>query len=133
MMKRDYHYFDIAKAVSHTSNYEKSRIGSVVVKKNKILGIGMNLKKTHPIQQHLNLITTGRKKHDFLHAEVNAINHVLDKSNLKGASIYIYRELKDGSLALCRPCPGCMHEIKKYGIKKVFYTTYDGFCEENLN
>ena len=26
----------------------------------------------------------------------------------------------------------CLYEINKYGIKKMFYTTYNGFCEENL-
>ena len=132
MMKRDYHYFEIAKAVSHMSDYKRCKIGAVVVRKNKILGMGMNLEKTHPIQQRLNELTMGKKKHDFIHAEVNAIRHVPDKSDLKGSSIYIYRELKDGSLALCRPCPACLYEIRKYGIKKMFYTTYNGFCEENL-
>ena len=39
----------------------------------------------------------------------------IDFHNLK---LFVYRELKDGSIAMARPCPSCMALIKDLGIKK---------------
>lgn len=33
---------------------------------------------------------------------------------------------------LARPCPACMAMIKNLGIKKIYYTTDDGFAFEQL-
>ena len=68
----------------------------------------------------------------MLHAEVAALLPVINKFDLSEAVVYIYRENKLGQLAMCRPCKGCMSFIKACGIKKIYYTTYDGYAEEYL-
>ena len=46
--------------------------------------------------------------------------------------VYTYRELKDGSLSLSRPCESCLAFMKQLGIKRICYTTPDGYAEERL-
>jgi deoxycytidylate deaminase len=46
--------------------------------------------------------------------------------------LYVYRELRNGKMAMSRPCEACMAVIKKMGIKKIHYTTPDGFATEKL-
>ena len=46
----------------------------------------------------------------------------IDFHNLK---LFVYRELKDGSIAMARPCPSCMALIKDLGIKKIYYNQMD--------
>lgn len=48
------------------------------------------------------------------------------------AVLYLYRENKLGELAMCRPCKECMSFIRACAIKKIYYTTYDGYAEEYL-
>ena len=131
MTKRDFHYFKIAKAVSKTSTFDRIRIGAIIVYKKEILSAGVNIKKSHPMQKKYNSFRFDcpQEYHHYLHAEMRAIINS-DKENLVGASIYVFREDNRGKLAPCRPCPACMEVIKKYGIKKIFYTTENGYCEE---
>ena len=44
--------------------------------------------------------------------------------------LYIYREFKDGTKALAKPCASCQRLIKELGIKKIYYTTNDGYIQE---
>ena len=70
-------------------------------------------------------------KESNIHAEMNALmkcKHI----NIKGATIYIYRELKDGSLGNCFPCPACQRRIITAGIKRIVYTDYDGIYEMKI-
>lgn len=131
MVKRDFHYFKIAKAVSKTSTFDRIRIGCIIVYKKEILSAGVNVKKSHPMQKKYNSLRFNCQPeyHHYLHAEMRAIINA-GKDNLSGACIYVYREDKRGNLAPSRPCNACMEVIKKYGIKKIFYTTEDGYCEE---
>lgn len=100
------------------------RMAAIIAKKNRILGQGMNSRKTHPLQyafsqSHLKIA---------LHAEVSAIIDALrnnDKEELKGATIYVARVLKNGSRAKAKPCPICERAIKAYGIEAVHWTEYE--------
>lgn len=66
-----------------------------------------------------------------MHAEMELISKIryLD-INFSEVEIYVYRETKSGRRAMARPCAACTKALKDLGIKKVFYTTDDGFCEE---
>ena len=131
MGKRDFHYFKIAKAVSKTSTFERIKIGAIIVYKKEILSAGVNVKKSHPLQKKYNHLRfeCQPEYHHYLHAEIRAILNA-DREDLSGASLYVFREDRKGNLALSRPCPACMEVIKNHGIKKIFYTTKDGYCEE---
>ena len=134
MNKKDKRYFNLAKAVSYTSDYPRVHIGSVIVKNKEIVAVSANQKKSHPLQQKLNPIRFDNhtsqsdidKCNNYQHAEFSAIikcKHL----DLSGASIYVYREDKYGNLAMCCPCKACLKLIKEVGIKVIYYTSPDGF------
>ena len=52
--------------------------------------------------------------------------------NFAEVEIYVYRETKSGKRAMARPCAACTKALKDLGIKKICYTTDDGFCEEKF-
>jgi deoxycytidylate deaminase len=97
--------------VSKHSNH-RVKVGAVIVKK-KPIGVGFNKCKSHP------KYTNDTSK--SIHAEISALINCKD-NNIEGGSIYVYRETKRGVPALARPCKNCMLQLKKRGIKKVFYT-----------
>jgi len=110
-------YFDLAKKLSVKSSHPKHQLGCVIVNKNRIIGVGFNKFKTHTKSNHA---------FQMLHAEVDALLG-LDRSVLKGCSVYVYRETKDGIPAMSRPCQACQIALKDAGIKTVHYTTDGGF------
>lgn len=133
MTKRNKKYFMLAKAASELSDYDRIKIGAVIVHKKEIIAVGYNHKKSHPKQKKLNVYRFNDKYdkcNHFLHAEISAIinSHYADLSD---ASMYIYRSNKEG-IQNCRPCAGCMKALKDKGIKSIYYTTAYGYCREEI-
>lgn len=97
------------------------RLGSCLIHKKQIVSVKANSAKTHP---KLVKFT----KYPFLHSESNAIlSYGLD--NCEGCSLYVVRILRNEELAMAKPCDTCQELIKHVGIKKVFYTTENGYEE----
>lgn len=112
-------FFDIAKKLSEKSEYHH-KLGAVITKKNKIIGLGFNKPfKTHP-KSNNNFKT--------IHAELDAILDCI-KQDLEGSSIYIYRENKAGIPVSAKPCFHCQELIRRFKLKKVYYTE-DGNYKE---
>ena len=133
MTKRQLRYFNQAKEVAQQSDFPRVHIGAIVVYKHQVISKGCNTSsKTHRIQSQLNRKRFNANSSGMLHAEVAALLPVINKFDLSQAVIYVYRENKLGELAMCRPCKGCMSFIKACGIRKIYYTTYDGYAEEYL-
>lgn len=127
-------YFKHAKRASMFSDDSRVKIGAVLIYKHKILSIGFNTSKTHPLQENIDFNyfkcddCTGK-----LHAETMVLYPFYRNStNLSGATIVTYREKKDGTLGNSRPCNRCLSLIKRLGIKKLMYTTDTGYAEEKL-
>jgi deoxycytidylate deaminase len=57
-----------------------------------------------------------------IHAEWAALN----KARGVVDTVVIYRERKDGSAAMARPCNVCMALLKARGVRLVIYTGKDG-------
>lgn len=117
-------YFRIARGLSLEVDF-RSRIGTVIVKNKRIVSVGHNRPlKTHPMIRKYNEYKT-------IHAEIDCIIGY-NRDLLKDAIIYVYREHKDGSLAMSRPCNVCFQILKDIGITKVIYTTENGIKEEKI-
>jgi len=87
------------------------KLGACIARRNKVLAKACNTKKTHPIY--------GSGLYNTLHAEGYAIyKAVRNGIDLKGASIYVYRENNN----LAKPCRCCMGLIHKHGIKEIIYS-----------
>jgi tRNA(Arg) A34 adenosine deaminase TadA len=99
-----------------------------LVKKNKIVKIGWNKKRTHPeISKH--------PYHDGYvgtHAELD----VILKSGLEDLndhSMIVLRVDRKGRLANSKPCPGCLSLLKSYNVEEVFYSDSEGNIEKLSN
>jgi tRNA(Arg) A34 adenosine deaminase TadA len=108
-------------------NVNNSHI-AFLVKKNKIVKIGWNRKRTHPeISKH--------PYHDGYvgtHAELD----VILKSGLKDLndhSMIVIRVDRKGRLANSKPCPGCLSLLKSYNVEEVFYSDTEGNIEKLSN
>lgn len=122
-------YFELAKQACKFSDMKKAHLGSVLIYKNKVISVGWNVgTKTSPIQKEYN------KYRDFdpddsgtinsLHAEMlclhRARNIDIDWSK---ASLFTYREKKNGDRGLARSCPACYNYAKLLGLGNLYYTT----------
>lgn len=76
---------------------------------------GVNKSKSNPRQL--------LEKNPFraTHAELDAISRKRFKLQ-KGATIYVVRRLKNGNLAMAKPCVSCLKAIRSAGIKRVVYS-----------
>lgn len=100
----------------------KFRLIAIISEKKKILSIGTNIRKTHPISH--------KTRYGELHAEMSAI--VAAKGfDLSRSTLYVARWKHEGP-GMAKPCKYCMEVIKNSGIKKVVYTTNQPHKEDNL-
>ena len=133
-------YFKFAKLAAQFADYHGTRsapeIGAVAVYKGSIVAEAWNTDKTSPLQARYNVYRFNADTPDKAHAEVALIQRLRwkfgDGIDWSKVHIYLYREYKDGRLAPSRPCPSCMAMLRDFGIKKVMYTTEDGFAEEKI-
>lgn len=133
MTKREIAFFKTAEAISKLSDH-KQKIGCVIVNKHRIISSGYNSKtKRHKIQAVIDKERFGCDCDGKIHSETTALLPLIkSKVDLSRASIYVFRAHKDGTIAMARPCSGCMKLIKMYGIKNIYYTSPDGYCKERL-
>jgi deoxycytidylate deaminase len=43
--------------------------------------------------------------------------------------IHVIRFSKDGKVTMAKPCPYCQKFLRQYGVKKVYYTNWEGKWE----
>ena len=106
-------FFNAALEQSRKSNY-KVPLGAIFVNQNKIVGRGFNA-----------VFTTGKSDYGR-HAEISALNNTTARYR-KNAIVYVGRTTKDGNLAMAKPCHDCTKILKKYGVKRVWYSDFDGW------
>lgn len=131
MTPKNAKFFRLASLASETSTYPKLHIGAAIVAGRKLVSVGANKWRTHTKQKKY---TPYRYDTDWeadedvgrCHAEMDAIIKA-GRTDLAGASIYVYRKDMNGNLANCKPCGACMQAIKEAGIKDVFYTSKEGY------
>lgn len=131
MTPKNKKFFRLASLAADLSTYPKYHIGAAIVSGRKVVSIGTNRWRTHTKQKKYapyRYSTAWEADADKgrCHAEVDAIIKA-GRTDLNGASIYVYRQNLNGELANCRPCGACMQAIKEAGIKDVFYTSEDGY------
>lgn len=115
-------FLSMAKKASERSDHHSHKLGCVIVKGPKVLGTGFN---------KLNKKST-RSPHSYnsIHAEFAAV--VSAGWDVKGATAYIFRQTKNGTPAMSRPCESCFKFLTDQGIKKIVYTFEGSFVEEEV-
>lgn len=100
-----------------------ARIGAMLVIGNRVVAMGQNVYKTHPLQKRF-----GKNPEAiYQHAEMNCIINFLrknDREELSRATLYVARVMGQDAehVGLAKPCAGCNSAIHSYGIKKVVHT-----------
>ncbi len=99
----------LKKAMEYTLG--RHRVGCVVVKGGKILSVEHNLYTKH--------------------AEERATNKVW-RSEMVGATVYVARPLytEEVPIGLAKPCEDCEKLLRQLGVKKVVYSTQNGWNYE---
>jgi len=140
----DLKFFQKAKEVAEKSEYPLFKLGCIIVYKGKVVGSGVNSTKTCPEQKFYNRryrkFNVGTKPPvDSIHAEMAAIRSVpytvSQEMDWSHAKVFIYR-ISPGKLSghgMARSCPGCLQALKDKGVRKLYYTTDDGMCFEDLS
>lgn len=140
IMSSDTHLFKLARECSFKSDYTgcgRARIGCIVVYKGTVLAKGFNSDRTHTVQAKYNTWRYHNSGNRYLpekiHGEISALNKIkyLDIDFSK-VHVYVYRELRNGTPAMARPCPACMAAIHEMGIKYIHYTTEHGIAVERI-
>lgn len=122
----------VFKVAAANDEWQRARMAAALVKNNKIVSIGINRKKSDPLQAKF-------AKNDeaiFLHCEIHAIKTALRDNSLddiEGSDLYICRAKKHrvdlpnrkyiDVYGLAAPCEGCRRAIAEFGIRNVVYTT----------
>ncbi len=101
----------------------RHQLGAVLVKGNRIISVGFNKDKT----------SVRRSNHPFaaIHSETDCLASALP-FEIENATMYIYRELKNGLVANAMPCRWCREALKKAKVKRICYTIENGYKEEEL-
>lgn len=132
-------FFEEAKKESHLSDYDGQHLGAIAVYSDKfILARGHNSRKTNTTQYIYNRYRV-EKRSNLLdkparsHAETALFRKIryLDV-DFSRVIVYVYRELKDGTLAMSKPCASCERLLRDLGIRTVCYTTEEGYVEEKF-
>jgi len=114
------HFLQLAaKIAASLDNGLRSQHCALIVRKNRVLSIGVNQRKTHPKMRRL---AWGKNRHrNFLHAEISALIGASPEA-LKNATLYVARVTRAGNLANSKPCSLCRQAILSTKIKHVVFT-----------
>lgn len=133
---KDFRYFNMAKRRADSNTFPHFPLGAVITNDNHLVSVGHNQEKTHTLQRRFNSYRqyvfdiNDHKVWHYLHAEIDAIRRAIQqygKDILKGATIYVYRSMKNGGQGYAKPCEACMAAIIAYGIRFVCFSTPEGF------
>lgn len=95
-----------------------------LIKRNKIIKIGWNKNRTHPVI----------KKHPYhegrvgIHAELDCLLKY-DKQDLSDYEMIVLRVDKKSKLNNSKPCSGCASLIRQFNLKNVYYSNSHGKIE----
>lgn len=124
-------FLNQAVAVAMASS-SKKRVGSIILKKKRLIASACNCdRKTHPIQKKFAdlasqiYVNESFSRKIFLHSEILCVIRAREE----GDTIITARVGGHGGNKLrnSRPCPLCTLYLKEHGIKKIHYSTPNGF------
>ena len=131
-------YLQFAKNMAEMSDFDRQQMGCVVTYKKKVIGMGFNSTKTHPLQKTYN----NRFRFDSddtphcMHAEMHALIPIRNLDiDWNKARVYVYRVSRcyPSNGAFARPCTACREYMKSLGIRHIYYTTSESPVHELLD
>jgi len=127
-MSRDSRLMQLALKVAELSSHPRFPMGAIIAHGSRVIAIGTNKYKTHPLQKSHHNGGQGIS----IHAELDAILKITSRQ-LRGGQMYIARLLHDGSPGNARPCVVCRNLLLTSSIYVVCYSIGgDRFVQEDL-
>ena len=134
--KKQQSFFRVADAVASLSDHKQTKLGCVLVDKHRIVSSGHNSStRCSPLQKQMDTARFGfpDQHKGFVHAETPCLLPLIRQGyDMSRSDLYIVRRHRNGSLALSRPCPGCMSLLRASGVRRVFFSVEGGFSEERI-
>jgi len=126
---------EIAESLVDWDDLKRCRHFSFILYKKRIVAIGTNHQKTHPVNL-LNRKVSVRTGEDFsdqkhICSEFNAIIKLkrLTNINTKKCTLVNLRYDRNKKLALAKPCMSCISLLKYHEFKNILYTNDKGIYE----
>ena len=114
MCRRDRLLNDALAAAISSKSTMCFKLGAVVAHKGRVVGTGTNCSLRSKY---------GREYHVSLHAEMAACLDAMSRTrNIRGMEVYVARVLKNGEMAIAKPCMMCLKRLIEYGVKRVCYS-----------
>ena len=136
LTKTQQSFFRATDAVASLSNHNQAKLGCVLVDKHRIVSSGHNSStRCSPLQKQMDTARFGfpDKHRGPVHAETACLLPLIRQGyDMSRSDLYIVRRHKNGSLALSRPCPGCMSLLRANGVRRVFFSVEGGFAVERV-
>lgn len=112
------------KRLRSQSNHPQHKHSAVITYRGRPVSFGFNEMRTHP-----GILKFSKVK--LIHAEMSAI--LKDRyQDFTGCTMTVYREDRDGNMAMSRPCEVCLKMLRAYGFKNIMFSTKAGWKEEIL-
>jgi deoxycytidylate deaminase len=98
-----------------------------IMRKDRVVSIGVNSYRTHPIAKRLKI----KKLAEGQCAELNAclkvgLSHRDGLPDFSRLDMLVVKINKDGSFGNSLPCAGCRELIRQCGFRKVWYSSSEG-------
>jgi deoxycytidylate deaminase len=119
---------EIALSLIDWNDTIRCRHFSFILNKKKIVAIGTNQQKTHPVHLKNRKVSlrTGEDFSDQKHtcSELNAIIKLKNLTNIdtKNCTLVNLRYDRNRNLALARPCMSCIKLLQQYKFRSIVYT-----------
>ena len=130
-------FFRAADTIASLSDHNHAKLGCVLVDKHRIISSGHNSStRCSPLQKKMDTARFGfpDRHRGPVHAETACLLPLIRQGyDMTRSDLYIIRRHKDGSLALSRPCPGCMSLLRANGVRRVFFSVEGGYAVERIN
>lgn len=121
---RHLRFLSLAKREALKNQEQRRQFGAVIVDGNKVVAIGRN-RRSHPGIPDYQCQNTERK-YFGLHGEVSALLRC--DFSVRGMTIYVHgQNRKSGKNVYSKPCELCAMALRKRGIAKAVFSTYDGY------
>jgi tRNA(Arg) A34 adenosine deaminase TadA len=120
MTRHEKRLHDLLTIADDLSSFDKHKHAAAIYVGNKLVSVGVNQLKSHPLQKKFGM----NSESIYLHAEVDAIKNALKRISpldMRNATLYIAKS-KNGVPRLSKPCVGCQRAIIHFGIPNVYWT-----------
>lgn len=115
MLSRHARLLERASILALTST-ERAKHGVIIAKGNRVLSVGVNRSRNIPTNVSL------PKEQAAVHAEVAALKALPSTIDYSKLTLYSARVLRNGQLALAKPCSLCQSVLDFIGLTDIYWT-----------